>query len=78
MTRHNQALYLRVTDDDIARLDAMAERIRLLTRSGIARAALRLGLEAIEANPAVLVGEPVVKAGRKPRKRTRKRSTVKK
>jgi hypothetical protein len=45
-------LNLRVTAEDRARLDKLSG---LLPRSAIARAALRLGLEQIEADPAMLL-----------------------
>ena len=65
MSKHDQAIYIRVTQEDLDRLDTLTERITVATRSGLARTALRLGLEAIERDPAVLLGEPVVKRGRK-------------
>jgi len=65
MSKHDQAIYIRVTQEDLDRLDALAERIAIATRSGLARTALRLGLDAIERDPTVLLGAPVVKRGRK-------------
>jgi hypothetical protein len=49
-------LGVRVSADDLARLDALAERLPIGTRHGIARFALRLGLDAIERDPAILLG----------------------
>lgn len=49
-------LGLRLDADDVARLNALTARMLLGSRHSLARAALRLGLDAIEANPAVLLG----------------------
>ena len=65
MTKHDQAIYIRVTQEDLDRLDGIADRAEVLTRSGLARAALRLGLGLVEENPAILLGAPMVKRGRK-------------
>ena len=53
-------LYLRVTAEDVARLDALAAKIPLATRAALGRAAMLIGLEQIERDPTVLV------AGAKP------------
>ncbi|CAN5341398.1 hypothetical protein BH09MYX1_BH09MYX1_62200 [soil metagenome] len=58
---------IRLSDEDVARLDAMTARIPVASRKGIARAALRVGLDALEKNPARLVESPLPKRGRKPR-----------
>ena len=50
-------LGIRVTPTDADRLTALAERFPLATRNAIARAALAIGLEAIEENPLILLGE---------------------
>jgi len=63
MSKHDQALYIRLTSEDIARLEALAEKYPIVTRSALARAAMRLGLNAIEADPAVLLEQPVPKRG---------------
>jgi hypothetical protein len=55
-------LGVRVAPSDAARLDALAERFPIAKRNAIARAALLIGLEAIEAQPTILLGE-------KPRKK---------
>lgn len=55
-------LGVRVTPSDAARLDALAERFPVAKRNAIARQALLIGLEAIEAQPTILLGE-------KPKKR---------
>ncbi len=50
---------VRLTEDDYARLDKLAVHLSI---SAIARAALLVGLDAIEAQPGILLGE-------KPKKR---------
>ena len=49
-------LGIRIDAEDVARLDALTERMLLGSRHALARAALRLGLDAIERDPTVLVG----------------------
>lgn len=72
-----EALYLRIAPDDIRRLDALAERIPVVSRNGIARAAMRLGLAALDADPRrILEGGPPAKRGRRSaggRRRSRSR-----
>jgi predicted transcriptional regulator len=58
-----QQVTLRVSKEDVARLDALTEEMPL-KRSALIRAALRLGLELIEEDPARLL-----------RKRQRRRSS---
>jgi hypothetical protein len=60
-------LGLRLDAEDVARLDALTERMLVGSRHALARAALRLGLDAIERNPTVLLGDAV--KGRKAPKR---------
>lgn len=68
MAELTEALYLRCAPEDIERLNALAERLPLASRNAIARAAMRIGLAAIEADPAkALVAAPA------PKKRTAKR-----
>jgi hypothetical protein len=50
-------LGVRVSSDDLARLDAIVSRMMLGSRHAVARAALRLGLDAIERDPGVLLGQ---------------------
>lgn len=52
-------LGVRVSADDLARLDGLAERLPIGTRHAIARFALRIGLDAIERDPQVLLGSAV-------------------
>jgi len=65
MTDHDQSLFLRVTQADIDRLNALVIRLPIANKSAIARAAMRLGIDAIEADPAVLLGAPQPKRGGK-------------
>jgi hypothetical protein len=60
-------LGLRLTADEAARLDALVERIPIASRHSIARAALRIGLDALEADPARVV-MPAAKPRRPPRR----------
>ena len=52
----SEMLGVRVSADDLARIDALAERLPIGTRHAIARFALRVGLDAIEHNPGLLLG----------------------
>lgn len=47
---------IRVTVEDAKRLDDLLKRIPISTRHGLARAALRLGLGILEADPAEILG----------------------
>lgn len=62
-----EMLGIRVSADDRARIDALAERLPVGTPHAIARFALRIGLDAIERDPAILLGDAV--KGRKAPKR---------
>ena len=53
----SEQIGLRVTPSERERLDVLAERFPLVGRSGIVRAALLVGLDAIEAHPGILIGE---------------------
>jgi hypothetical protein len=55
----SEMLGVRVSADDLARLDRLAERLPIGTRHAIARFALRIGLDAIERDPAILLGDAV-------------------
>ncbi len=48
---------IRVTPSDANRISALAERFPVATRNAIARQALLIGLQAIEDQPMVLLGE---------------------
>lgn len=51
-----QTIIVRVTDADVERLDALAERYPALgKRSNAARAALRVGMSAIEEDPGIVM-----------------------
>lgn len=67
------AINMRVSADDASRLDAVAERIRIGTRHGIARAALRLGLTMLEEDPSRLLSAPVEATGNADRRARRRK-----
>jgi hypothetical protein len=54
-----EMLGVRVSSDDLARLDAIVQRLPIGSRHAIARFALRIGLDAIEREPAILLGSAV-------------------
>jgi len=56
---------LRLSDDDMKRLDALAGSIPVASRNAIARAALRIGLAALEADPSQLFSPKKPKAARR-------------
>jgi hypothetical protein len=57
-------LAVRITATDLERLDAIvATSPGLLTRHSLARAAMRVGLDAIGKDPAVLFSHPIPKRG---------------
>ena len=58
-----EALYVRVAPEDIERLDALAARITIASRNAIARAAMRIGLDELEKDPARLLSAPPPKRG---------------
>lgn len=68
--RADHMLALRVTATDLERLDAIvATSPGLLTRHSLARAAMRVGLDAIARDPKVLFSQPIPKrGGARPRK----------
>ncbi|CAN5392852.1 hypothetical protein BH09PAT4_BH09PAT4_09610 [soil metagenome] len=45
---------LRLSDEDMKRLDALADSIPIASRNAIAREALRIGLATLEADPSQL------------------------
>ena len=76
--RAEHMLALRVTATDLERLDGVvATAPGILTRHGLARAAMRIGLDAIEKNPAALFTQTIPKRGgareKKPAQSARKR-----
>lgn len=62
---------IRITPEDAERLDALSEEIRIATRHGIARAALRLGLQLLESDPLLILkaGGPAGNRSSRQRKR---------
>ena len=69
--KQDHALSVRVTESDVRRLDALVTASPILTRVSLLRAAMRIGLDAIEENPAILLGQKLPKRGgaRKRKKR---------
>lgn len=57
--RLDQQIAMRVSAEDLSRIDALAERIPIATRL----ASLRFGLELLEANPGRIIEEPPPKRG---------------
>lgn len=58
-----EMLGVRVSSDDLARLDALVQRLPIGSRHAIARFALRVGLDAIERDPAILLGDSLKRVG---------------
>lgn len=66
--RLERQIAIRLSEEDLQRLDKLAERIPIASRNAIARAALRIGLAVIEENPARALAapsEPKARARRK-------------
>lgn len=59
-----EALYVRVAPGDIERLDALSERIAVVSKNAIARAAMRLGLSILENDPSKILGTVLRKRSR--------------
>ena len=56
---------IRLSEEDMKRLDTLAGSIAIASRNAIARAALRIGLAAIEADPSQLLSTKKVKTRRR-------------
>lgn len=54
----SRQIAIRLSDDDMTRLDALADSIPIASRNAIARAALRIGLAALEKDPSQLFATP--------------------
>ena len=54
----SRQIAIRLSDDDMTRLDVLAESIPIASRNAIARAALRIGMAALEADPSQLFSSP--------------------
>lgn len=50
-----KALHMRITEEDVQHLDHLEAKITIVSRNGIARAALRLGMEQLEKDPTLLL-----------------------
>jgi hypothetical protein len=55
--RLKKQVAIRLTQSDLDRLEALAKRVPIASRNAVARAALRLGLDVLEADPTRLVSE---------------------
>lgn len=72
--RLGSTLGVRVTADENERLEALAARIPIASKHAIARVALRIGLEALEADPArYLFAAPPKKGARGAKSKRRPR-----
>jgi hypothetical protein len=58
---------LRLAEADLERLEALARRIPIASRNGIARAALRLGLGLLEEDPARVIEKDRQQKGKRKR-----------
>jgi hypothetical protein len=56
---------LRLSEEDVNRLDALTDSIPIASRNAIARAALRIGLAALEADPSQLLSSKKAKTRRR-------------
>jgi hypothetical protein len=54
--KNTELLQIRISPTDKARIQLLAEDVPVASESSMAREALRLGLEAIEKDPAILLG----------------------
>ena len=62
-----------MTAEQLERLDALAEQMPFATRTGLAREALLMGLDAIEQDPSCLFGRSMPKRGGARKRAGRKR-----
>ncbi len=70
--KHDEALYMRITKSDVARLDALVAKHSILTKAALARAAMRIGLDEVERDPTVLLDQPAPKRGGARRRRKKR------
>jgi len=63
--RLDRQVAIRLSEDDMKRLDALADAIPIASRNAIARAALRIGLSSLESDPSQLL------SSKKPKTRKR-------
>lgn len=61
--KHDEALYMRLTQTDVARLGALVSSYEILTKASLARLAMRIGLNVIERDPTVLLSKSTPKRG---------------
>lgn len=60
--KFSEMIAIRVLPEDYERLDVLAERLPFVSRHALARAALKIGLSALESDPKRLLDEEMVKA----------------
>ena len=60
-------LALRLSDDDLRRLEDLGTTLSILSRNAIARAAMRIGLSVLEGDPRKIAEIPVAIRGRRRR-----------
>lgn len=60
--KFSEMIAIRVLPEDYQRLDVLAERLPFVSRHALARAALKIGLSALEDDPKRLLDEEMVKA----------------
>ncbi len=58
--RLDECLFLRLSRSELERLEAVVARVPLTTKHGLAREAMRRGLDLICANPSILISDPQV------------------
>ena len=63
--RLDRQVAIRLSEDDMTRLHALTETIPIASRNAIARAALRIGLAALEADPSQLFSAKKAKTRRR-------------
>lgn len=59
--KFSEMIAIRVLPEDYERLDVLAERLPFVSRHALARAALKIGLSALEDDPKRLLDEEMVK-----------------
>lgn len=58
--KFSEMIAIRVLPEDYERLDVLADRLPFVSRHALARAALKIGLSALEADPKRLLDEEMV------------------
>jgi hypothetical protein len=71
--KFSEMIAIRVLPEDYERLDVLAERLPFVSRHALARAALKIGLSALEDDPKRLLDEEMVKTPARKRPATARR-----